>query len=152
VIRPKMTFYFKFTALILMILFLWQAQGLLAQEVNFAEQYKKAMEEYKKSQYDRARDRLERLAAVYRRIENKTPGMKVEYIKTLMVLGACHKRAADASWNELIKTSGTVEKAGKKNKKDMDLTYKDFLSLLKKDIESTIYKKVSKELKRIGVF
>lgn len=92
-ISLRKTFYFKTISIVLIALFLFQADVLysLSQGEKLDEQFKNAKEDYIGKNFDPAAVRLERLAAAYENVKSRTSEIERKHGEALLLLGACQE-------------------------------------------------------------
>ncbi len=90
--RLRQAFYFRTISGILIFFFLVQMKGLPVTVIELEEQFKRSIENYENKNYEDAKVRLERIAAVYETIKEQTAEMKNKYGQVNLLLGACYER------------------------------------------------------------
>jgi len=131
-IRLKQAFCFRAISGILIFFFLVQMKGLPVTVIELEEQFKRSIENYENKNYEDAKVRLERLAAVYEAIKGQTAEMKKKYGQVNLLLGACYERTGNSFKAEQYYEIGF-----------RDLLVDNFIIETDKDY-LPIYKKVSK--------
>lgn len=129
--------YFKVISFVLIFLFLFQADVILAQGKNLKIQFERAKNDYKSKNYEKAALRLERLAALYENMKNRTDDIKTRYGQGLLLLGACQEKLQQP------------DKAEENYSRARELLGENFTIPGLKFKKMKIYKKVRKSIKKM---
>jgi hypothetical protein len=128
----KKALYFKVISFVLIFLFLFQAEVIMARGEKLGIQFERAKSEYKSKKYEKAATRLERLAALYENVKNRIGDIKLRHGQTLLLLGASQEKLQQ------------TDKAEENYFRSKELLGKDFVISGLRFKKMKIYKKIRK--------
>lgn len=102
----KKNFYFKTTAMILVFLFIFQADVLISSSLGktMDSELKNAKKEYLAANFSRAEILLKRLEMLYKNTKNKSQDIEQKYGETLLLLAACWENTRQEEEHKIKET------------------------------------------------
>jgi len=108
----RKTACFKIISMVLVFLFVFQADLLLSRGENLQERFDTAKKNYTDGNYERAAYQFQKLTEAYQTVQDQSEETKTAYGQALLLLGACHEKmgqpeAAEENYRTARKLLGT---------------------------------------------